>query len=76
MHKKKKSANISKGEQNHKIYQFLPFFSQSGGFPEVLADPEPLELQSDTSGVGFHGSVSNAQLLLQNRPIGRLAALR
>lgn len=56
--------------------QFLPLFGQKWGLPELLADPEPLQLQSYGAGVGGNGALCDAQLFLQDRSIGRLLLLR
>lgn len=55
--------------------QFLPLFSQKCGFPELLADPEPLQLQIDAAVVGGDCSLGDAQLLLEDCSAGRLATL-
>ncbi|KAF3844545.1 hypothetical protein F7725_007708 [Dissostichus mawsoni] len=57
-----------------KLYtdQLLPFFGQSRGLPELLADPEPLQLQSDAAVVGRYSALCDAQLFLQQRSVGGL----
>lgn len=47
-------------------YKFLPFFSESWRLPELLADLEPLELQSNACGIGGQSSLRYAQLFLQD----------
>lgn len=55
--------------------QFLPLFGEKRRLPELLADPEPLELQRDGARVGGNGPLCDAQLFLQDRLVRRLPTL-